>query len=70
MKVDVHSATWLKIKAQAEDRLNVARLRLEGNITPEETIALRARITELKWLLALPEEERSIVEEIDVELPG
>lgn len=55
--IETRSETWKIIAAIAEQELAAARDVLERPSTsPEKTIALRAEITVLKRLLALPED--------------
>jgi len=46
---------WTDIAGWAEQRLDLARQRLESELDPVETAKCRARIALLKELLALPE---------------
>jgi hypothetical protein len=50
------SQLWLRIKGHLEDRLRMARGKLEGEQTEQQTAAWRGRIAELKGLLALGDE--------------
>ena len=58
MNIDRYSQTWQAVETHLEDRLTTLRSKLEGELSPEETIATRARIREIRVLLeeARPEE--------------
>jgi len=47
------SALWVKLRAHYTARLDLARSKLEGNLTHDETMVLRGRIKEIRSLLAL-----------------
>jgi len=61
MNIDRYSQTWQAVEAYLEDRLSTLRSKLEGELSPEDTIATRARIREIRALLeeATPEEPLS-----------
>ena len=67
-KIDTHSALWLNLKAYIDGRLAEHRLRLEGTCPWEDVIQLRARVLELKTLLALAKHEAPLAVQ-DFELP-
>ena len=46
---------WHTVHAWATDRLAAARQKIEGPLSPDETIQTRGRIAVLKELIALPE---------------
>jgi hypothetical protein len=48
-----HSATWTRVKAHLEERLDEHRRRNDGNLSFDETTKLRGQIKELQYLLAV-----------------
>lgn len=58
--LDSHERTtglWLKLKGHLEARLQRARVRNDGNLSPDETALVRGEIKALKGLLALGSDE-------------
>lgn len=51
--VEIHSATWERIRTHFEERLDAHRRKNDGNLTPDETAKQRGRIGEIKYLLGL-----------------
>lgn len=54
---DFQTDTWRRLQAHMQERLTVLRAELEApglDNKPESSIRLRAKITELKDLLAIP----------------
>lgn len=51
---------WLKLKAHLEERLAGHRLKNDNNLTQDETQKVRGRIAELKELLKLGEEPKTL----------
>lgn len=54
---DRRSATWIKIKAVLEARIDLYRRQNDNELTPERTAALRGKLAELKHLLAAGESQ-------------
>ena len=50
---DLHSATWLKLRAHYTAELAKQRARNDGKLSVEDTAKLRGRIATIKELLAL-----------------
>lgn len=70
IRIDPHSSTWLNIAGYLADRLKALRSQLESDQTEKETIETRARLRELKALLADAAEEEATVIQADFDLPG
>lgn len=68
--IEVYSQTWQDVKKYAEDRIAELRNKLEGQISGEETVMIRAQLKELRLLLELPGKDIPLTEPEDVELPG
>lgn len=68
-KIEAYSPTWVAVREHCTVRLSELRLKLEGDITWDETLKVRAQIKELKNLLGLVKTELPLVAEAD-ELPG
>lgn len=66
--IDANSRTWLTIVNEVNGQLAVARTRLEGGLSWDETVACRAQIRTLKHILDLPKVEVPAVDQ-DFELP-
>lgn len=50
---DKHSAVWVKLKQHFQDRIEMLRLKNDGEIDEKMTQKLRGRIAELKELIDL-----------------
>jgi len=50
---DLHTPTWLRLRAHLTARLDELRVQLEKDSPPDVTARLRGRIAEVKELLAL-----------------
>lgn len=68
--IEAYSQTWQEIKKYAEDRIAELRMKLEGQISVDETLMIRAQLKELRLLLELPGRDIPLTEPVDVELPG
>jgi hypothetical protein len=55
--VEVHSATWARIRGHLEERLQKHRKNNDGNLTFDQTTKLRGRIAEIQYLLGIGEPE-------------
>lgn len=51
-QVERQDALWKKIQVQLVERLNMLRLRNDGNLSPDVTAKTRGRIAEVKRMLA------------------
>ena len=69
MAIEQYSQTWQDVKNYAEGRIAELRLRLESTISPDETLAVRAQLKELRLLLELPGTDIPITEPVDIYLP-
>ena len=70
IKIDPRSPTWLSVKAYVDERMSSLRSQLELNISHEETLRTRAKLQELKDLIAETQVERPLIEVEDFELPS
>lgn len=52
-QAEIYSATWTRLREHLEERLAGYRIKNDSNLTPEETIKLRGRIAEIKYLLGI-----------------
>lgn len=52
-QVDVNSATWAKLSAHLNERIEIFRKRNDGDLNEKDTARLRARIKELEYILSL-----------------
>ena len=68
--IEVYGQTWQEVKKYAEERIAELRMKLEGQISIEETLMIRAQLKELRLLLELPGRDIPLTEPVDVELPG
>lgn len=55
--VDLHSATWLKLRDHIEARIQLLRVKNDRRLSLEDTAIVRGQITELKFLLGLEKSE-------------
>ena len=69
MKIDPYSPTWRATEAHLSRRMQELRNRLEGDLSQEETIKVRAALRECKLLLELAGDKTPLVES-DIEIPG
>lgn len=51
------SALWIRLHAHLSEKLEIARKKNDGDLTPDQTAKLRGRISALKEILALSETE-------------
>ncbi len=70
MKIDTRTATWQTIKKHCEDRVATLAITLEGNMSWDETVKLRAQLKELRGILALADTPEAPLVETDFELPN
>ena len=68
--IEVYGQTWQEVKKYAEERIAELRMKLEGQISVDETLMIRAQLKELRLLLELPGRDIPLTEPVDVELPG
>lgn len=68
--IEAFSQTWQTVKAYAEERIAELRVKLESQLTVEETVQVRAQLKELRLLLDLPERDIPLTDPVDTELPG
>jgi hypothetical protein len=59
-EADRQGATWLKLKAYLEGRLQSHRARNDGKLSAEDTAELRGQIKEVKHLLGIDVERPEI----------
>lgn len=54
-QIDLHSATWLRVKAEAEERIKGLREKLEAqNCDPRTADFIRGEISALRQVIAIP----------------
>ena len=70
MKIDLHSQTWLNIRAYVEGRMETIRTQLESNIAFDETLQLRAKLQELKAFIGETQVEVPLLQIEDYDIPG
>ena len=70
IKVDPHSPTWLNISSYVESRMKALRSNLESEQSHESTLQIRAKLQELKVLIAETESETPLIDSEDYEIPN
>ena len=68
--IEAYSQTWQDVKRYAEERIAELRIKLEGPLSNDDTLTIRAQLKELRLLLELPERDMPITEPVDADLPG
>lgn len=62
-KIDPHSATWKVVTDWCQDRAQMLRSHLEGDITHEESIKIRASLREINRIRALATSDTPLIDE-------
>lgn len=62
-ELDFRSATWAAVREYAAGKLNEARIRNDGALTPDQTSTLRGGIAAYKAILALETAPEIVVDE-------
>lgn len=63
--ISPHSATWHAVKKHCDDRIATLTARLECDISPEDTIRVRAQVKELRGIISLVSVEVPLAEEAE-----
>lgn len=58
--IEKQSSVWKAIEEHLQERLASLRIKIESDASHEQTMRLRGRIAEVKYILSLAEEEKPI----------
>lgn len=65
MQINTHTETWACVRKHCDERLDSLRTKLEGDISFDESIKIRAQIRELRGIISLGEVEAPLVDAPD-----
>lgn len=66
MAINPNTETWVTIRKYCEERLDSLRLKLEADISQDDSIKVRAQIKELRGIVSLGVNEVPLVDEPDM----
>ena len=65
MAINPNTETWVTLRKYCGERLEALRQKLEGDISNDDSIKVRAQIKELRWIISLGEVEPHLAEEVE-----
>lgn len=66
MAINTNTETWVTVRKHCEERIDALRVKLEGDISNDESIKLSAQLRELRSIVALGVADTPLVDEPDM----